>query len=150
MTDRDVEDDEDGFPSSPEPAVSEQEATAGGGDDAAEAIRIAERFDNTAQIVISVAEANARLVLHRNVSGLRGSRDWLGPAGLFAGFLVSLVTSDFRPILGMTADTVEGLVMGITLALLAWTAIAESGRARCSSTDEVIERIVKGLRGDEG
>lgn len=136
------------FPSSPEPPISEHEA-ASGGNDAAEAIQIAGRFDNTAQIVISVAEANARLVLHRHVTGLKGSRDWLGPAGLFAGFFVSLITSDFHEVLGLTADTVQGIMIGVTFALLVWTLVWATRAVRTPSTDETIERIMQGLKGRE-
>lgn len=146
MTELDVDVDE--FPSTPERAVSEQE-TAVGGNDAAEAIQIAERFDNTAQIVISVAEANARLVLHRNVTGLKGSRDWLGPAGLFAGCFVSLATSDFHKLVGFTADTVEGVMIGITGALGIWTVVWAARAARTPSTEEITERIMTGLKGHE-
>jgi hypothetical protein len=138
--------DVDEFPSTPERAISEQEA-AGGGNDAAEAIQIAERFDNTAQIFISVTEANARLALHRNVADLRGSRDWLGTAGLFAGFFVSLVTSDFHKLFGLTADTVKGIIMGITFALGMWTAVWAARAVRTPSTEEITERIMKGLKG---
>lgn len=144
----DLDEDVDEFPSTPELPVSEHEA-ASDGNDAAEAIQIAERFDNTAQTVISVAEANARLVLHRNVIGLRGSRDWLGAAGLFAGFFVSLVTSDFHEALGLTADTVMGIMIGLTVALGVWTLVWAARAARTPSTDEIIERIMQGLKGSE-
>jgi hypothetical protein len=143
-----IDDDEaDEFPTSPEPPISKQDA-AGGGNDAAEAIQIAERFNNTAQIVIQVAEANARLVLHKCVSGLRGSRDWLGPAGLFAGFFVSLLTSDFKKVLGVEAEVVQGITIGVTAALAAWTAVWGIRATRIPSTDDAIEDIIKGLKGE--
>jgi hypothetical protein len=140
-------DEADGFPTSPQPPISEKDA-AGGGNDAAEAIQIAERFDNTAQVLIQVAETNARLVLHKCVTGLRGSRDWLGPAGLFAGFFISLLTSDFKEVMGVRADVVEGITIGVTSALAAWTLVWAVRATRVPSTDEAIEDIIKGLKGE--
>ena len=88
-------------------------------------------------------------MLHRNVAGLKGSRDWLGPAGLFADFFVSLVTSDFHKLLGLTADTVKGIMIGITVALGVWTAVWAARAVRTPSTEEITERIMKGLKGHE-
>jgi hypothetical protein len=141
------DDEADEFPNSPEPPISEEDG-AGGGVDAAEAIQIAERFNNTAQVIISVAETNARLELQRCVSGLRGSRDWLGPAGLFAGFLISLLTSDFKDVLGVEASEVEGITIGVTVALAVWTVVWAIRAARIPSTNDTIEDIIRGLKGE--
>jgi len=152
-----AEADDEGLPltAGPERAVSEDEARAAADAEQAdpgalvrmaEAAPITNRYTNIDQTAIEVTEDRVELVLRDAVVELRKARDWMGPAGLFLGLLLSLVTADFNAVLGFSAEAVKGMDVLATFITGAWTARTGWVAYSLRSTDDTIKRTIERLK----
>jgi hypothetical protein len=148
------EDDSQPLASGPERAVSEDEARAAAqpADPAdvtrmAQAAPITKRHTNIDQTAIEVTEDRARLVLSYTIGLNQRGRDWMGPAGLFLGLLLGVLTSDFKPLpMGVAADTVKGMAILATLTTGVWTAVATFHALRSPSSKHLIDETIEKLK----
>ena len=153
-----VAEDDEGLPaagSGPEPPISDDEARAASiahPADPTQLVQIADsapitaQFTNIEQTLIAVAEDKARLVLNDTVDLIKRGRDWMGPAGLFAGLLVGLLTGNFHEIAGVSGDTVEGMTIMATLGTGAWMAIKIFHAVRTPSTKKLVDNTIDKLK----
>jgi hypothetical protein len=150
--------DDEGLPaagSGPEPAISDDEARAAadaGAADPSQLVQLAqsapitEQFTNIEQTLIAVAEDKARLVLNDTVDLIKQGRDWMGPAGLFAGLLIGLVTGDFHEIVGVSGDTVQGMTIMATIGTGVWTVVTGFHAFRTPSTKKLVDKTIDNLK----
>lgn len=137
-----------------EPHVSPDEARAAAQGSQPEAISeelagapVVERFSNVEQRVIYVDEDKVELALADAVTKLARRREGWGPAGLFAGLLVSLLTANYKDVLGVDAQTVKGIVIAVTVGTGAWTLRTIYRAFRGRSKDKIVRETIERLRG---
>lgn len=144
------DDPEDG----PQRAVSEDEARAAAASSSPEAVEdlvenvpVARKHSNVEQTLIEVTEDRLTLVMNDAANKLAQRREWMGPAGLFSGLLLSLLTANFKEAFGVDAQIVQGVVIAVTCATGVWTLVTVLRAIRGRSKAKIVADTVKALKG---
>jgi hypothetical protein len=98
---------------------------------------------NVDQTVIVINEDRARLILNDLADSLARNRNWGTPLGLSVGFVMSLVTADFKPIAGLSADTVTGIVLVLAVLTIAWTLLAGARALFTTSRKKLVDTTIE-------
>jgi hypothetical protein len=109
----------------------------------ADAGAITQVHRNVDQTVIVINEDRARLILKDLADSLARNRNWGTPMGLSVGFVMSLATADFKPIAGLSADTVTGIVIVLAVATIGWTLVAGARALFTASRDALVDTTIE-------
>jgi hypothetical protein len=118
----------------------------GAGTTTAEGAGAVRVFANTDQTHIRVPEDRVRLVLDDLAADLRRRRDWMGPAGIMLGLGTTLLTADFKEVLGVNPSGVGGIVGTLFALSLVWTALTLASAARGTSQRRAVDKALTGLK----
>lgn len=138
-----------------EPPVSQDEARAAAqdsppqeiGEELAGAAPVAEVHSNIEQTVIRVDEDKVKLALGDAVKEIGKRRGAWAPGALFVGLMTSLVTADFKEVLGVNAQIVEGIVITFAVLSAAYTVFTAVRAALSQSRDKVVQHTISKLKG---
>lgn len=75
---------------------------------------------NLAQNIFTTTEDWATICLMRYQRALRDEDQWALPAGILLTIVLTMVSANFHPFLGLDADTIHGFFLFVGLAAFLW------------------------------
>lgn len=137
-----------------EPPVSQDDARAAAQESPRQEIGeelagapVAEVHSNIEQTVITVDEDKVKLALGAAVKEIGKRRAAWAPGALFVGLMTSLLTADFKEVLGVNAQIVEGIVITFAVLSGAYTVFTAVRAALSQSRDKVVQHTISKLKG---
>lgn len=117
------------------PAVNKVEFSTGKG------VAVSAVHGNVEQEVIVITEDRLMLRLREHEAEIRQSRDWLTPFGLLVTIIITLVTADFKPALGLSKDTWAAIFVLGAVSSLVWLAIAVKNVRKVTPMRDLVNKI---------
>ncbi|MGW3916239.1 hypothetical protein ACWEBX_32690 [Streptomyces sp. NPDC005070] len=98
-------------------------------------------YMNTQQEVIIVTKDKASLCLHDALGNMRKKDAWVAPFGVLVSIGFSLLTSDFKKVLGVSADAWKAVFIISGVISLFFLIKALWGMRKSVSVEDVVRRL---------
>lgn len=110
-------------------------------------VPVANISTNTHQDLIHITEDKLRLIVEEYERSWRSRIEWVGPFGVLVSVVISIVTSEFRGVLGLTGQSIRSLFIIAAIVSGAWLvkSLIKSFRLRKKDTNSFISAARGGL-----
>ena len=94
---------------------------------------------NVDQEVIEITSDKLRLILNEHLQTIYSRDRWQAPLGILITIIVVLSTSDFKPTLGMSKDTLTAIFIMSAVLCVLWLAKSIFSMAKAKTVDDTLD-----------
>ncbi|NKG22393.1 hypothetical protein [Paeniglutamicibacter terrestris] len=98
---------------------------------------------NLGVVLVATTKDKIDNVLHRMLPKYRTQYAWQGPLGIMLTLILTMITAEFRPFLGVSAEALNGACGIATIAVGVYTGFKLAGKCKSVTQDDIVDAIVQ-------